>query len=104
MALEKLASLSLLLYMPHPLIMTKISENVLIVSRCPKIPGYFGTCADSVYQTLLFPPPCKARASSYAGKIGTGDEAIASYIYRVSSRIFCLGGGGGGGREIVCED
>ena len=61
--------------MPHPLIMTKISENVLIVSRCPRIPGYFGTCADSVYQALLFPPPREARASSYAGKIGTGDEA-----------------------------
>ena len=62
--------------MPRPLIMTKISENVLIVSRCPRIPGYFGTCTDSVYQALLFPPPREARASSYAGKIETGDEAI----------------------------
>ena len=35
----------------------------------------FGACADSVYQALLFPPPRKARASPYAGKIGTGDEA-----------------------------
>ena len=35
----------------------------------------FGACADSVYQALLFPPPREARASPYAGKIGTGDEA-----------------------------
>ena len=69
-------TLTLALYMPRPLIMTKISENVLIVSRCPRIPGYFGTCADSVYQALLFPPPREARTSSYAGKIGTGDEAM----------------------------
>ena len=72
MALEKLASLSLLHlheYLPHPLIF----ENVLIMSQCPRIPEYFCTCADSVYQALLFPPLREARASFYARKIGTGD-------------------------------
>ena len=39
----------------------------------------FGACADSVYQALLFPPPREARASPYAGKIGTGDEATCYY-------------------------
>ena len=28
-----------------------------------------------MYQALIFPSPREARASSYAGKIGTGDEA-----------------------------
>ena len=28
-----------------------------------------------MYQALLFPPPREARASPYAGKRGTGDEA-----------------------------
>ena len=75
--------------MPRPLIMTKIFENVLIVSRCPRIPGYFGTCADSVYQALLFPPPREARASSYAGKIGTGDEAkLTASMKRIRRRIW----------------
>ena len=49
--------------------------------RCPRIPGYFGTCADSVYKSPLFPPLREARASSYAGKIGTGDEANRLQAY-----------------------
>ena len=37
---------------------------------------YFGTCADSVYQALLFFLPRAKRVHGYyAGKIGTGDEA-----------------------------
>ena len=32
-----------------------------------------------MYQAQLFPPPHEARASSYAGKIGTGDEATRNY-------------------------
>ena len=55
--------------------MTKISENVLAMPRSLRIPRLFAACADSVYQALLFPPPCEARVSPYAGKRGTGDEA-----------------------------
>ena len=60
MALEKLASLSLLHlheYLPRPLIF----ENVLIVSQCPRIPGYFCTYADSVYTRPYYFLHCAKR-------------------------------------------
>ena len=48
-------------------------------------------CADSVYQALLFPPPREARASSYAGKRRTGDEARSmatqNFIYSVDRLV-----------------
>ena len=53
-------------------------KNIRKCSRCPRVPGYFDTCAEA----LLFPPSHEARASSYAGKIGTGDEAKAAAIPR----------------------
>ena len=51
--------------------------------RSLRIPRLFDACADSVYQALLFPPdpPREARASPYAGKRGTGDEAKAVAIH-----------------------
>ena len=34
----------------------------------------------SVYQALLFPPPCEARASPHAGKRGTEDEIMSCCV------------------------
>ena len=39
---------------------------------------FSNACAYSVYQALLFSPPREARASPYAEKRGTGDEAKRS--------------------------
>ena len=56
-----------------------INNDFVILHHVPRFMmrfiDIFGACADSVYQALLFPPPREARASPYAGKIGTGDEA-----------------------------
>ena len=57
-----------------------INNDFVILHHVPRFMmrfiDIFGACADSVYRALLFPPPREARASPYAGKIGTGDEAI----------------------------
>ena len=40
-------------------------------------------------QALLFPPPREARASPYAGKIGTGDEAsVRTYGIRMGMGVW----------------
>ena len=40
-----------------------------------------------MYQALLFPPPREARATPYAGKRGTGDEAIYAVAVMKSGQV-----------------
>ena len=84
--------------------MTKISENVLAMPQSLRIPRLFDACIDSVYQALLFPPLREARASPYAGKRGTGDEASYGHAhYLIQGRQKRSGWSGYGLTNIIHE-